>query len=535
MTQLLEVHDLSITTEPTRRAPAVQILDRVSFAIPEGEIVAIVGESGSGKTMSARAAMGLLPRGLQVTGGGIRFRGIELTTLPTAQMRKLRGAEIGMVFQEPMVSLNPAMTIGAQLTEALRLHQPMPVADAEALAVAMLTRVQIKNPQDCLAAFPHQFSGGMRQRIMLASVMLLRPKLLIADEPTTALDTLAQREVLELMVELTRDSGTAVMLITHNLGLVAQYASQVVVLERGKLVECGRVSEVLSAPKMAYTRKLLDALPRREVGREPPPAAPPIIAAEALEISYGAQGRGLGGGALHRVVHGVSVEVRPGEVVALVGGSGSGKTTLGRAMLGLVPHQAGAIRFRGREIVLKDRTAEARDFRLNCQLVFQDPFSSLDPRQTVLEIVAEPLELIGLAKRERHAKAQIMLAEVGLDGLGGRYPHQLSGGQRQRVAIARAVVRNPAFIVADEPVSALDMTVQQQVLQLFRKLQGSHGFGCLFISHDFGAVSQVSDRVIVMQSGVIVEQGSVAEVLDNPQHDYTKALLAASPSLAVPA
>jgi len=533
MNKLLEVHDLSIQAEGRRSGTPVQILDHVSFEIPQGEIVAVVGESGSGKTMSARAAMGLLPRGLNVTSGGIRFQGKELTTASTAEMRKLRGAQIGMVFQEPMVSLNPAMTIGAQLIEALRLHQPMPVAEAERRAVEMLARVQIRDPEGCLTAFPHQFSGGMRQRIMLASVMLLKPQLLIADEPTTALDTLAQREVLNLMVELTRDTGTAVMLITHNLGLVAQYADRVVVMERGKLVETGKVHEVLTAPKTDYTRKLIAALPRRELHRAPPAPADPIISARELDVSYASHGRRFTAGMPSKVVKGVSISVRPGEVVALVGGSGSGKTTLGRSMLGLVPHSGGEILFRGRPIPASRRAPEAREFRLNCQLVFQDPFSSLDPRQTVLDIVAEPLRLLSTAKRECLRQAEAMLAEVGLEGLGGRYPHQLSGGQRQRVAIARAVVRNPAFIVADEPVSALDMTVQQQVLQLFRRLQTAHGFGCLFISHDFGAVSQVSDRVIVMQAGEIVEQGTVSDVLDNPQHDYTKALLAASPTLAI--
>jgi peptide/nickel transport system ATP-binding protein len=527
---LLDVRDLRVTTSNGH-----PILHDVSFDVEAGSIVALVGESGSGKTVAARAAMRLLPKAITPVSGKILFEGSDVLKMAGGEIRKIRGAEIGMVFQEPMVSLNPAMTIGAQLVEGLRLHEKLSVEAARVRASEMLERVKIQNPQACLAAFPHQFSGGMRQRIMLASVMLLRPKLLIADEPTTALDTLTQREVMEVMVDLTRTFGTSVLLITHNLGLVAQYAKKVFVLERGRLIESGPVEEVLHRPKEQYTRTLIDALPKRDYGRAPPAEAAPLIEARGIEVTFSGAGNMFSTAEKKLAVRGVSLGVRPGEVVAVVGGSGSGKTTLGRAMLGLLPLSGGDILFRGRPMASADRAA-ARDYRLQCQLVFQDPYSSLDPRQKIAEIVGEPLvhgpKLSGLERAERVSD---ILNEVGLAGLGDRYPHALSGGQRQRVAIARAVIRNPAFVVADEPVSALDMTIQKQVLDLFRKLQENYGFACLFISHDLGAVSRVADRIVVMQQGLIVEEGSVGQILDHPQHPYTQALLKATPTLGVAA
>ncbi|WP_105401757.1 dipeptide ABC transporter ATP-binding protein [Neorhizobium sp. T7_12] len=527
---LLDVRDLRVTTSNGH-----PILHDVSFDVEAGSIVALVGESGSGKTVAARAAMRLLPKAITPVSGKILFEGNDVLKMTGGEIRKVRGAEIGMVFQEPMVSLNPAMTIGEQLVEGLRLHERLSLEAARARATEMLERVKIPNPQACLAAFPHQFSGGMRQRIMLASVMLLRPKLLIADEPTTALDTLTQREVMEVMVDLTRTFGTSVLLITHNLGLVAQYAKKVFVLERGRLIESGPVEEVLHRPKEQYTRTLIDALPKRDHGRAPPADAEPLIEARGVEVTFSGAGNMFSTAEKKLAVRDVSLGVRPGEVVAVVGGSGSGKTTLGRAMLGLLPLSGGDILFRGHSMASADRAA-ARDYRLQCQLVFQDPYSSLDPRQKIAEIVGEPLvhgpKLSGLEKAERVSD---ILNEVGLAGLGDRYPHALSGGQRQRVAIARAVIRNPAFVVADEPVSALDMTIQKQVLDLFRKLQEYHGFACLFISHDLGAVSRVADRIVVMQQGLIVEEGSVGQILDHPQHPYTQALLKATPTLGVAA
>ncbi|GHC72975.1 dipeptide ABC transporter ATP-binding protein [Limoniibacter endophyticus] len=527
---LLSVRGLHITT-----SSGFPILQDLSFDVEAGSIVALVGESGSGKTVAARASMRLLPKAIKATSGEIIFQGRDVLKMSDTEIRGLRGAEIGMVFQEPMVSLNPALTIGAQLIEGLRLHEKISVKSSLERATEMLARVSIPNPEACLAAYPHQFSGGMRQRIMLASVMLLRPKLLIADEPTTALDTLTQREVMETMVDLTRTSGTAVLLITHNLGLVAQYAKNVIVLERGKLIERGSVEEVLRRPKEQYTRTLIEALPKRDHERQPLAYRPPLIEARNVEVTFSGAGNMFSAAEKKLAVKGVSLGVQPSEVVALVGGSGSGKTTLGRAMLGLLPLSGGDIYFRDRSMASADKAA-ARDFRLQCQLIFQDPYSSLDPRQTIFDIVAEPLKHgPKLGRSEKAERVKEMLNKVGLAALADRYPHALSGGQRQRVAIARAVIRNPAFVVADEPVSALDMTIQKQVLDLLRRLQENHGFACLFISHDLGAVSRIADRIIVLQQGLIVEEGSTGNVLDNPQHAYTQALLEATPTLRIAA
>jgi len=527
---LLSVRNLRVETSNGH-----PVLHDMSFDVEAGSIVALVGESGSGKTVAARAAMRLLPKAIRPVAGEILFDGRDVLNMSDAEIRQVRGARIGMVFQEPMVSLNPAMTIGAQLVEGLRLHEHLTLEEALARATEMLERVKIADPAACLSAFPHQFSGGMRQRIMLASVMLLRPKLLIADEPTTALDTLTQREVLEVMVDLTRTFGTAVLLITHNLGLVAQYSKKVIVLERGRLIETGPVAEVLHHPKEPYTRTLIDALPKRDHGRKPPADGAPLIEARNVEVTFSGAGNMFSTAQKKLAVRGVSLGVRPGEVVAVVGGSGSGKTTLGRAMLGLLPLSDGDVFFRGRPMASADR-ATRRDYRLQCQLVFQDPYSSLDPRQKISDIIGEPLAHgPKLSRAEKAERVGAMLSEVGLAGLGERFPHALSGGQRQRVAIARAVIRNPAFVVADEPVSALDMTIQKQILDLFRRLQENHGFACLFISHDLGAVSRVADRIVVMQQGLVVEDGSVDRILDHPQHPYTQALIEATPTLKIAA
>ena len=523
---LLTVENLVIRTG--RGAPAV---DGVSFAVRRGEILAVVGESGSGKTVTARAVIGLLPSGLALSSGVIRFEGEDLALARPERLRRLRGPVIGMVFQEPMVSLNPALSIGAQLAEGLALHEKLQAAEIRARSMAMLTRVGIADPESCLLAYPHEFSGGMRQRIMLASVMLLKPKLLIADEPTTALDTLTQAEVLDLMVELTREHGTAVLLITHNLGLVARYADWAVVMQAGRIIKEGGAQGLLAGPREPYTRALVEALPRRAPARAATEAGVPLLTAEKLVVAFGGRKRFLTMTRAVRAVDGLDLVVREGEAVALVGGSGSGKTTLGRAMLRLLDPAEGRILFRGEDVTAK-RGPALLPFRLACQIVFQDPYSSLDPRMRVGAIVAEPLRLApGLDARAKARRADAMLEEVGLSGFGRRFPHELSGGQRQRVAIARALVRNPAFVVADEPVSALDMTIQKQVLTLFRRLQREHGFACLFVSHDLAAVEEIADRVVVMREGRIVEEGTRDQVFDHPRHEYTRALLAATPRL----
>ncbi|MET4385439.1 peptide/nickel transport system ATP-binding protein [Bradyrhizobium sp. F1.4.3] len=521
---LLTVENLSIEAS----ARKALVVDDVSFAVERGEFLAVVGESGSGKTAAARAVLGLLPPGLRKAGGRIVLDGVDLATTSARRMRALRGPVVGMVFQEPMVSLNPAISVGAQMAEGLGLHERIGRREIRRRCLDMLERVQIRDPERTYDAYPHEFSGGMRQRIMLASVMLLKPKLLIADEPTTALDTLTQREVLDLMVGLARDHGTSVMLITHNLGLVSRYAQRALVLRQGKMVETGTSRQILFSPHEAYTKRLVEALPRRGAITKAQQSGEPLVSVRGLKVGFGGRQRLFRRDAGVSAVNCVDLDIAAGETVAVVGGSGSGKTTLGRAMLRLIPTSGGEIRFRGRDVT----ATVDRDFRLASQLVFQDPYSSLDPRMRVGEIVAEPLRHVPqLAAGERDRRVEAMLEEVGLTGLGRRWPHELSGGQRQRVAIARAIVRQPAFVVADEPVSALDMTIQAQVLKLFERLQAQYGFACLFISHDLAAVEQVADRVVVMQGGRIVEQGSRDDIFDRPQHDYTKALLAAAPVL----
>ena len=526
---MLSVQDLCIGLTNANK----ELVKGVSFDVAPGRILALVGESGSGKTMIGRSILRLLPEGIAPTSGGIYFKGELITQMSTARMRQLRGGSIGMVFQEPLVSLNPAIRIGKQMAEALELHTDMTAEEIRKRSIEMLRRIQIADPEACLDAFPHQFSGGMRQRIMLASVMLLKPELLIADEPTTALDTLSQLEVIETMVELTRDFGTSVLLITHNLGLVAKYAHDVVVLREGEVVEAGTTDAILTRPTHDYTLRLVESVPSlSDTHDQPKPVGDPVIEARNISLSFH-QGTSLFGERVKKsVLKDVSLTIGKGEIVAIVGGSGSGKTTLGRAMLRLADIEAGKIIHKGVDITARsDR--RLRDFRRSCQIVFQDPFSSLNPRMKVGAIVEEALRHEpGLPQSERRARALAALADVGLPEHAARFPHELSGGQRQRVAIARAVVSRPDLIVADEPISALDMTIQKQVLELFERLQAEHGFACMFISHDLAAVQQIAQRIIVMHDGQIVEEGSRARVSANPKHPYTRKLIAASPMLA---
>lgn len=526
MTQerLLSVRDLSLVVAQR----GVEVVKKVSFDIEPGEIFGIVGESGSGKSLATRAIISLLPPAIKVTGGQVTFKGRDVLSMSEAGLREVRGAEIGLVFQEPMTSLNPSMTIGRQLEEGLTLHINMPPAIRRERILAMLQRVGIRDPEGALSAYPHEFSGGMRQRIMLASVMLLKPALLIADEPTTALDAVIQRDVMELMVELTKAEGTAVLLISHDLPMVARYTSRIVVMEKGSLVEQGTTEQILEKPQHPYTRKLLSSLPIRGEVRAIDTVSAPMISARNIVVDYPGRKSLFKKAVPKRALHGVSVDIHAGEVVALVGGSGSGKTTLGRTIAGLVNQSSGGILFQGRE-----RSADWRDYRLNCQMVFQDPYSSLDPRMTILSLVEEALRLVpDIDRSAKKKRAYETLEEVGLGAeYALRYPHELSGGQRQRVAIARAIARRPKFLIADEPVSALDVTVRAQVLTLFSDLQKRYGFSCLFISHDLGVVEQVADRVIVMQDGRIIEQGDRNTIFDKPKEAYTRRLLSAIPAL----
>ncbi|QEI06587.1 ABC transporter ATP-binding protein [Pigmentiphaga aceris] len=504
-------------------------VDDLSFTMAAGEIVALVGESGSGKTMAARSAIGLLPAPMQVCAGSITFQGARLDASDAKAMRRVRGAHIGMVFQEPMVSLNPALTIGRQMSEALALHTKLNANDIRQRCLTMLQRIGIKDAERCLASYPHQFSGGMRQRIMLASVMLLSPALLIADEPTTALDCLAQLDVIELMLELTREQGTAILFISHDLSLVARYANKVIVMRNGKAVEQGRTQDILLSPKAEYTRQLLDALPRRGALAALPEHARPLLDVTGVSIEHPGPRAFFRRSKPNRVVHDVDLSIAPGETLALVGGSGSGKTTLGRAVVGLVNPCAGEISFQGLDIL----KAGNRVHRLQCQMIFQDPYSSLNPRMKVGDILAEPLRHEpDMNAAARAARVSDTLVDVGLAAhFADRFPHQLSGGQRQRVAIGRALVRRPRLVIADEPISALDMTIQKQILELFERLQKQYGFACLFISHDLAAVERIAHRVAVMNQGHIVEIGPRDQIFDHPQHPYTRKLLAAASPL----
>ncbi|WP_313603337.1 ABC transporter ATP-binding protein [Rhizobium sp.] len=521
---LLSVNSLSLEVAHT----GLEVVKGISFDIAPGEIFGIVGESGSGKTLATRALISLLPPAIKVTGGSVRYKGRDVLKMKDRELRHLRGGEIGVVFQEPMTSLNPSMTIGRQLEEGLVLHTKLSPQERRDRILDMLKRVGIREPEGALAAYPHEFSGGMRQRIMLASVMLLKPALLIADEPTTALDAVIQRDVMELMVELTRAEGTAVLLISHDLPMVARYTSRIVVMEKGSIVEQGRTEDLLDAPQHDYTRKLLSSLPFRGEARSLDTSKAPMVSARNIVVDYAGRKSLLKKAKPKRALHGISIDIHEGEVVALVGGSGSGKTTLGRTIAGLVKESEGDIRFQGRS-----RDEDWRDYRLNCQMVFQDPYSSLDPRMTILALVEEALRLVpDLDAQAKRKRALETLEEVGLNAdYASRYPHELSGGQRQRVAIARAIARRPRFLIADEPVSALDVTVRAQVLDLFSDLQKRYGFSCLFISHDLGVVEQVADRVVVMQDGRIIEEGDRDAIFDNPKQAYTRRLLSAIPAL----
>lgn len=555
---LLEVRDLRI--EGARRGePAHILLEGFSCEVGRGEFLAVVGESGSGKTLAARAILDLLPAGVRRVGGSITLAGRSLTALTARALRGVRGAEVGMVFQEPMVSLNPALTVGKQLAEGLELHFGWGGKEIRERSIEMLARMRISHPAQALSRYPHEFSGGMRQRIMLASVLLLRPKLLIADEPTTALDTLSQREVLDLIVELGKDHGVATLFITHDLGLVARYAERCIVLEKGRLVEAGKTGDVLTRPTHPYTRRLICS---RLVSREPSeeltsrdagsrgtdgsrdatlsaahdkqrgagePSA--LLSVERVCVAYAQAPTFFHVTAQRPVLVDIDLALRAGEIVAVVGASGCGKSTLGRAVLGIKALSGGTVRFDGRTVGAMT-PAELRRFRREAQLIFQDPFSSLDPRMRIADIVAAPLRHDpALDTRGRRARVEQVLQEVGLAGFGGRLAHQMSGGQRQRIAIARAIVSRPRLVVADEPVSALDMTIQGQVLALLRALQAQYGFACLFITHDLSVVEQVANHVIVMLDGRVVERGTTKAVLDAPRHPYTRALVAATPRL----
>ncbi|WP_420213045.1 dipeptide ABC transporter ATP-binding protein [Burkholderia aenigmatica] len=530
---LLSIRDLSISF-PSAHGEDKRVVRDISLDLRAGESLAVVGESGSGKTMIGKALIGLLPDAARITSGRVTFAGRELLEQTPAQWREIRGADIGMVFQEPMVSLNPAFRVGEQLTEALIRRRGVAPAKAWALAVLMLERVRVRDPEGCMRRYPHEFSGGMRQRLIIAAVMLQRPKLLIADEPTTALDCVVQKEVLDLLVELTKEEGASLIFISHNLALVAAYTQKVLVMRRGDAVEMGPVANVLSRPEQAYTLNLLDALPRRLPDHGPKPDSSdstPVLDVRKVAVDYNNRKRSWSGQRTVRVVHPMSFSLRQGETLAIVGESGSGKTSLTNAIIGLVGVAEGSVTLNGTNF-LDAGSKKLREARRAIGVIFQDPYSSLDPRMKVASIVRESLQQVpGLSEADKLERVREALDDVGLAEFANRFINELSGGQRQRVAIARAIVGRPAVVIADEPVSALDVTVQKQVLDMLRSLQISYGFACLIISHDLGVVEQLADRVIVMYRGHVVEEGTRDEVFDSPAHPYTRRLLQAVPDL----
>jgi len=531
---LLQVSGLGVDFDVGGRK--VSALRDAAFTLRRGETLALVGESGSGKSITALSVLQLLPypTARHPPGSSIRFRGQELVGAGEDVLQTVRGNRIAMVFQEPMTSLNPLHTIEQQINEVLFLHKRLNPQAARTRTLELLTLVGLPQAEKRLDAYPHQLSGGQRQRVMIAMALANEPDILVADEPTTALDVTVQAQILKLLKELQQRLGMAILLITHDLTIVRKFADQVCVMTQGEIVEAGKVADVFAAPAHAYTRKLLAAEPKGKPS-EARADAPVVLEAEAVKVWFpikaGFFRRTIG----HvKAVDGISISIRAGETLGVVGESGSGKSTLGYALLRL-QRAEGRIAYAGRN--LQGLTwADMRPLRREMQVVFQDPFSSLSPRLSVFQIIEEGLRVHGLggSEPERRERVAGALREVGLDPASmDRYPHEFSGGQRQRIAIARAMVLEPRFVVLDEPTSALDMSVQAQIVDLLRDLQQKHGLAYLFISHDLRVVRALADRVLVMKDGRVVEEGAAKTLFTAPQTDYTRALIAAAFDLAV--
>jgi microcin C transport system ATP-binding protein len=525
---LLQIRDLSVSFDTP--GGEVQAVRHLSLDINKGETVALVGESGSGKSVTALSILQLLPYPpARHPSGSIRFEGQEVVGAPEPVLRRVRGNRIAMIFQEPMTSLNPLHTIEKQVSEVLFVHKALGRAAAHARTLELLHLVGLRQAEQRLGAYPHQLSGGERQRVMIAMALANEPDLLIADEPTTALDVTIQAQILTLLKKLQAQFGMALLLITHDLTIVHKIAARVCVMTEGEIVESGPTAEIFERPRHAYTRHLLEAEPKGQP-LAAPADAPAVMAAQNVKVWFP-----IKGGLLHRTVDylkavdRINVTIREGHTVGIVGESGSGKTTLGLALLRLLRSE-GRIQFRGRDVQgLGSKTL--RPLRREFQMVFQDPYGSLSPRMSVGQIIEEGLRVHGLGREasERHAMIDQVLREVGLDpDIQDRYPHEFSGGQRQRIAIARAMVLRPRFVVLDEPTSALDMSVQAQIVDLLRELQARHRLAYLFISHDLRVVRALSSEVVVMRAGRVVEHGPTAEIFDCPKDAYTRALLAAA-------
>ncbi|MBT1155102.1 ABC transporter ATP-binding protein [Aminobacter anthyllidis] len=515
------------------------VVSDLSFSLARGETLCIAGESGSGKSMTSLAIMALLPQpAARISGGSIRLGDTDLAALDERRMRRIRGNRIAMIFQEPMTSLNPVLSIGRQLVEAIEAHTSVSRAEARKLAIEALTAVRIPEAESRLKQYPHELSGGMRQRVMIAMALALKPDVLIADEPTTALDVTVQGEVLELLRDLQRQHGTSVILITHDMGVVAEMADRVIIMRNGRMVEQGKVADIFERPQVDYTRDLLAAVPRmgtgaaRQAARGDVEATKPAAVAVARDLHVRFDLHGGFFGRVNRRVHaveGVSFSIAPNETLSLVGESGCGKSTTAKALAGLVPYH-GELSIGGRNLSGLGRD-ERKAVRRDVQMIFQDPYASLDPRMRVGDLVAEPLLIHDIGTpRERTERVAALFERVGLSAdQMERYPHEFSGGQRQRICIARALALRPKLIIADESVSALDVSVQARVLQLLKELQREFGVAYLFISHDMAVVENISDRVAVMYLGQIVEMGTRDQIFSNPRHPYTMRLIEAVP------
>lgn len=534
MQPLLKINDLSVSFHSGE--DEFHAVRGVSFEVRKGETLGIVGESGSGKSVTARSIMRLLPSPpSQMKSGEILFKGTDLAHKTQKEMESIRGRDIGMIFQDPMSSLNPTVKIGKQIAESLIKHQRLSKREAKKQAIEMLKLVGIPHSEVRYNQYPHEFSGGMRQRVMIAIALACRPELLIADEPTTALDVTIQAQILNLMKNMQEQLGTSIILITHDLGVVAGMCDRVVVMKNGEIVETGTTAEIFAHPKHPYTIKLLNALPRLDEKKKPKPAS--LVAgheedaAPLLEVQSLRQHFNLGKGNTLKAVNDISFHIRQGETLGVVGESGSGKSTTGRAILRLHEPTGGEVLFKGVPMSRLSKQ-EMKKMRRHMQIIFQDPYASLNPKFKIMDIIGEALDIHQLVSStsEREKRVEELLELVGLDpSHAHRYPHEFSGGQRQRIGIARALAVEPEFIVCDEPLSALDVSIQSQIVQLLQELQQRLGLTYLFIAHDLSMVKHISDRVAVMYQGKIVELAESEELYSNPQHAYTQALLSAIP------
>ena len=528
---VLEVNDLSIALPQGADRP--RAVSQFSVSVGRGEIVCLVGESGSGKSVIAQSIMGLLPKTLARSGGSIRLEGEEIAGAREARLRQLRATRMSMVFQEPMTALNPVMRCGDQIDEVLRFHTSLSLPERKKRILAIIREVALPDPQRIVASYPHQLSGGQRQRIVIAMALVLEPVLLIADEPTTALDVTTQAQILKLILELQKKHGTGVLFITHDFGVVSEIAHRVAVLRLGELVEIGARDEVLKHPRHDYTRMLIRSVPTlipktRPHGPSVPQDAPLVLETRKLAKTYSERGW-FGPAREVRAAEDVNLELRRGQTLGIVGESGSGKSTVARCIVRLVDPSAGEIRIGGTEIATLGARA-LRPLRRKVQIVFQDPYRSLNPRRTVGEAIIEGPLNYGVAKAEALQRARNLLELVRMDASAlSRYPHQFSGGQRQRICIARALAMEPELLVADEAVSALDVSVQAQVLQLLEEIRTRLNLAMLFITHDLRVAAQVCDHVAVMSKGRVVEYGPAEEIFLRPKHAYTRALFEAAP------